>query len=351
MREPTIFVPAFVPVVPSLLDCLSSKNALIRTQACLALRGVALACSVLPYPWACCQISVTVAKTLCAANSGVLNPSEPDLIKTLRFALNTTEPPSPAYGPVWSLCVLANLIVLLGPLLCMNLKAQKAVSSLLSIAMLNRKSSIRAVGCLVWRSLTWVYVHPSRVYELQDEGLGRLDVKPQSDRDVEVWEQKREELWKIVTSVVDMGAGVATIISLLHDNTEAGNIKRAMLVIRAMIEKGGQTCGDAMDLVHRFVTRVPTPDFEHSNLLKALCEATPNLLKVPYGSVASVVRPIFQKCPQVEDARSFTLQELSTDWIFEELVDVWLLGLANLELPQNDEIPVCLTLSSVGVSY
>ena len=330
--------------MPPILFSLLSSNVLLRSQACHALGGLAIGSISLPYTYPRRRISNAILSFLMTSKPA----QDPVIIRTLRTTLTATDPQNPAQGPVWALCVLANFIVLSGPFLCISQKLTRIVAALLTLAMRHRKSSVRALGCLVWRSITWVYLLPRLVepdFSDVEKELYQEVRHPRDQEKEKQWEERREEFWKIVVSVTDMGAGVATIAGLLaSDGTPDDDIKRAMVIIKAMIKRGGQTCGDAMELVKQFVTfRSKTTDLQESNLLPvSLFSTVPGLLTVPYGSLASVVRPIFDQCPQLDDIRSLSREEIAKEWVFEGLVEIWRQGLASLEIPDNTETPVRL---------
>lgn len=245
--------------------------------------------------------------------------------------------------------VLANLTVLLGPRLCSNAKVCRVMTGLLSLSMRHKKSSVRGLGCLVWRCVAWVWFQPpfSKDCDQDDE----MEVV---DEDGEKKQSVRDMYWRVVRSVVDIGAGMATIAGLLSDysslntddDAEEGNLRRVMQVMRSMIKKGGQTCGEAMDVLKILVSSDPSPSFSSSEwnynrlLPPSLFNALPGLLSAEYKSLVSIVKPIFDQCPQLEDVRPLTREELAQDWVFEELVDIWRRGLCYLELPEECGTPM-----------
>lgn len=144
--------------------------------------------------------------------SGNTSKPEPLIVRTLRSTLNAPDPAHVAHGPVWALSVLACFIVLLGPRLCTDIQLTRIVSALLTLAIRSKKSSVRALGCLLWRCITWSYMRPllrsEHDAEQDDEGA---DVQ---DQDIML---ARENFWKLVRSVVDMGVGVSTVAALITD--------------------------------------------------------------------------------------------------------------------------------------
>jgi hypothetical protein len=253
-----------------------------------------------------------------------------------------------AQGPVWALSVLASFIVLLGPTLYLDTKLIRILSALLSLSMRHKKSSVRALACLVWRCVSWVYFQPP--------------FPPAADSDSEeldqaIVNQGRDTYWKVVRSVVDLGAGVATIAGLLgdgDDSTDEDDLRRTMALLNIMVTKGGQACSDAMEIVRHFLS-ASTPDSTNNNnsdtaepepwtlaklLPPSLFSASPGLLTAEYKSLVNVVKPIFDQCPQLEDVRALRKEEIATAWVFDDLVRLWKEGLHLLEIPGDSETPV-----------
>jgi hypothetical protein len=267
-------------------------------------------------------------------------PSQNDIIRTLRTTLIATEPQVAAQGPVWALSVLASFVVLLGPVMYLNSKVTMIISALLSCSMNHKKSAVRALGCLVWRSVAWAYFQPP----LPTEGEG----DDQMDIDQEMVNAGRANYWKVVKSVVDLGAGTATIAGLLgNEITEEEDLRQTMSLLKIMISKGGQTCGDAMDIVKHFVScdSPPSESWDLNKLLPlSLFSSSPGLLTVEYKSLVGVVKPIFNQCPQLNDIRPLTHEEVADPWVFEELVKIWREGIEQLEIAEDFEAPVTPSL-------
>lgn len=55
------------------------------------------------------------------------------------------------------------------------------------------------------------------------------------------------------------------------------------------------------------------------------------------------MRPIFDECPQLTDVRSLTREELSRDWVFDELIELWKIALSSLRMAEKYDLPVCHT--------
>lgn len=52
------------------------------------------------------------------------------------------------------------------------------------------------------------------------------------------------------------------------------------------------------------------------------------------------MRPIFDECPQLTDVRSLTREELSRDWVFDELIELWKIALSSLRMTEKYDLPV-----------
>lgn len=268
--------------------------------------------------------------------------AEPSIIRTLRTTLNTVDPHHVAQGPVWALSVLASLIVLLGPLVCTDVRLTRIVSALLSLAMRNKKSSVRALASLLWRCVAWAYIQPPLELYPED-GEGHEVVGGEQDTVL-----ARESFWKIVKSVVDMGTGVSTVAALLGDDwDDEDRLRKALRLVKAMLNKGGQTTLDAIDIAKILVSCENNgKSWSSNNLLPhSLFSSNPGLLTADYKSLSTAVKPIFDECPQLKDIRPLTRDQLSKDWVFNELIEIWRATLGCLEIPDNCSLPVSLTMT------
>lgn len=238
---------------------------------------------------------------------------------------------------MWALSVLASLIVLLGPAVCTDIRLIRIVSALLSLAMRNKKSSVRALASLLWRCVAWSYVQPQvDPYSEGDEGHEAVG----GEQDAVL---ARESFWKIVKSVVDMGTGVSTVVALLGDDFDDDDrLRKALRLVKAMLNKGGQTTLDAIDIARILVSCENNGKSWSSNnmLPHSLFSSMPGLLTADYKSLSTAVKPIFDECPQLNDIRPLTRDQLSRDWVFSELAEIWRATLGCLEIPHDYPLPV-----------
>ncbi|KAA1469740.1 hypothetical protein DENSPDRAFT_816901 [Dentipellis sp. KUC8613] len=346
LYEPSIFIPAFIGLLPSILDNLLAPTLALRTQACHALGGFTLASTRLPPSFVHTQISDIVASFITtppATPRKLLSPSgstDPTIIRTLRSTLNINDPSMAAQGPVWALCVLASFIVLLGPRLYTSAKISRMTSALLTLAMRHRKSSVRALTTIVYRCLAWVYCRPPLPEQQSDED-GDSDVDAQDMALTAEEEERREELWRTVRSVVETGAGVATVGSLLaYRSDEVEDLKKIIRLTKVMAQKGGHTGADAMHLLLQFLSTDEPPEWNWSKLLPTdLFCSNPGLLSVEFDRLQTVVRPLLDETPVIEDVRPFSRTELAEEGIIEGLLEVWKEGLTQIEMPEHARLP------------
>ncbi|KAH9949823.1 hypothetical protein B0H21DRAFT_819758 [Amylocystis lapponica] len=348
MSYPTVFVPAFIDLLPSIFSNLLAPTLLMRNQACNALGGFAFALGCLPNSDLHARVSSVVVAHLTAASatsSASDRPNTPSkdsaLVRTLRTTLSAKEPSHAAQGPVWAWLVLAHLIVMLGPAVYTNTKVARQVTALAVLGMRHTRSSVRALGSLIWRCMTWAYFRPPLVRLEDEESDAEVDEGETELDDEDGVENGLGEVWKVVQSIVDMGAGVATLGALLGgESTRRVALRRSLSVLRVMSKRGGQTCKDALDAASRLVSLAPEQEWRPLKLLvPGLFSALPGLLTAEYKTLSATVRPLFEDCPQLEDIRSLTKEELGIEWVFQGLLDIWKEGVLNLRLSWGCDIP------------
>ncbi|TBU29934.1 hypothetical protein BD311DRAFT_864373 [Dichomitus squalens] len=362
LYQPAIFVPAFVSVLGRILDNLLAPTLVMRGQACHALGGLALAAASLPPSEAHTRMSTIVASRLMkSADASPATPSkkleaspskDSILVRTLRTTLQAAEPRHSAQGPVWAFSVIAHLIVLLGPTVYLHPELTRTISALFSLGMRHTKSSVRALGCLAWRSMTWAFCRPPHVKvaidtesDGEDESATEEDVVSERRRHDEVLRSN----FKLLPSIVDMGAGVSTVGALLGQEVmDDMSVIGALRVLRTMSRKGGVTCKDAMDLTRHLLSAASLAygtteesNWNHRKLLvHDFFSANPGLLTAEWKTLSSAVKPLIGQCPQISDVRTLSLDEISAEGMWDEFVAIWRDGLAVLRLSWgSEEVP------------
>jgi len=232
-------------------------------------------------------------------------------------------------------------MVLLGSKLCADQKVNKIVSSLLSLGIRHPKSSIRALCCIAWRSVTWVYFQPPLPVESDAES--EIDDEVRKTR-----RYARQAHLRVMSSVVDCQAGVATVAALLGESDEDDEeaLRHSIKILQTMAAKSGNTCIDSLETIRHMVSSVDArPDgasvFDLGMLLpKGLFAANPGLLTTDFKTLSTAVRPLFDEISVMEDVRYLTREEMSKAWVFKGLMEAWKTGLGYLELCDDADVPV-----------
>ncbi|KAF5315065.1 hypothetical protein D9619_007434 [Psilocybe cf. subviscida] len=359
---PSVFVPAFTPLLSSVLSNLLAPTLVLRTQACHALGGFALGSTQIPLSTVHTKISRTIADYLttptsspskapaAAASPSKVTVTEAAIVRTLRTTMKNGDPQQAAQGPVWAVSVIANLVVLLGARICEDAKIARIVSGLMSLGLQHAKSSMRALVCVVWRPIAWAYFQPSLPAEESEED-GEEEVDADEDEDEEKKEMvasARAKYLKIVMSVVDCQAGVSSIAALMSDEAVAGDdsaLKACIEILQSMALKSStQTCQDAVETLRYMVNPQENADdvaaWNQKLLLpKKLFSANPGLLTADFKCLNSAVRPILEEVALINDVRCFTKEEMARPWVFRGVVVAWRAALGCMELADDTDVP------------
>ena len=363
-------MPAFTDILPSLLSSLLAPTLVLRAQACHALGGFAYAVANIRPSAVHTRISGIVASYLRPADSpspppdvsGNTTPSaqklppgspkrDATIVRTLRTMLSTTEPRHVAQGPVWAWMVISYFVVLLGPTVYEDDAICRTITALFTLGLRHSKSSVRNIGFMAWRTMIWAYFHASSNRTIAD---GEQDPE---DADADEDEQERafhtasqamqmKNAWKVMVTVLDVGAGSAIIAELLaQPSVDELTLRRALGVLRAMSRKGGHTCKEAidaaMDLLGVSDAHAAGDPVEAPMLLPhGLFCAEPGLLTCDWPSLPSTARPILEQCLRAHNIRKLTDDELSTNWVFNILLLVFRNGLAAVKLTWGVTCPV-----------
>ncbi len=294
------------------------------------------------------------------------------LIKTLRTTLGTSDPTCAAQGPAWALCTIAALVVLLGPTLVTSTKLTNGLKGLLALSVRHKKSSVRALACAVWRPLAWVYFRPpfpqGKVHEDAEDEDEEQEVEEQEQawEDEEMagaraWTQEEEaqrnNFWKVVATMLDMGAGVGTVgARLAYKVDDSHGVSCAIALLESMVQRGGNMCHDAVQTLCRLVS-VPlrtsnSPgavteqeeeerDWDWARLLPiGLFSADPGLLTVDFASLSEEVRPVLKQTPALKDVRALSATELWMPGVMDGLIKVWRNALTQVCLSADAQLPV-----------
>ena len=64
---------------------------------------------------------------------------------------------------------------------------------------------------------------------------------------MQVEEVQRDDFWKVIATMVNMGATIGTISALLvHKSDDMRSISCAMALLQVMVQRGGNMCHDTV---------------------------------------------------------------------------------------------------------
>ncbi|KAJ7784375.1 hypothetical protein B0H16DRAFT_295876 [Mycena metata] len=349
--QPTIFIPRFEVLLPSVLANLLAQTAGLRTQACHALGGIARGLATLPVSSLHTRISAIVSSILDPKSSSPSTKSPPKspsnqspLVRIIRTTLQSTEAQNVSQGPVWGLSVVASLLVLANSATWADDETRRALSALLACSQMHKKTSVRSLGSAVWRCAVWAYCQPLLPADGDDESeVDEEEDNARSKRTTTV-QHGRELFWtKVVSTVVDMGVGISIVAALLeeHGGTSEESLTRIATILKFMASKGGSNLTTAFELLEKMVSFEPTDtEWSWNKLLpRGLFSASPGLLTAEFSALETPVRAIVAQCPDVYDVRSLTREEVAQAAIFEKLVEMWRECLGYIGLQDEDPIP------------
>lgn len=174
------------------------------------------------------------------------------------------------------------------------------------------------------------------------------EVEEEDDDDALKKPDVRGTFWDLTATYKDMGCGVNLIYALLSDpNTrDEERLERAFGMLKAMLKRGGTTREEAMLVLRRLCSSDAEADgdgFDMKRMLPpSLFSANPGLLSVDYKNLATVVKPMFGDCLQVDDITPLTREELARESILDELLEIWKEGFKCVEMPDRADPPVSL---------
>lgn len=385
LQYPHIFVPAFVEVVPSILSQLLAPTVALRIQACHALGGFSFALASLPTSATHTRVAGILSLFLTKAPLGSPSkkPTSPVkdalILRTLRTTLGAVDPKHPAQGPVWGLSVVSHFIVMLGAQIFLDGRLSKLILGLLTLGLRHSKSSIRCLCCIVWRCLVWAYFQPwgPKLVPLsdadEDGGLVFEEEEEYTAEEKEICARRVHKSWDHVCSVLEMSAGVSTIAAVLGSAGHGANsdeaLERALDLLSDMTEKRGVLGREAIYTLSQLVNgsctnstsagsfdRSMTSDEDWEwNPMKLLptrlFSGYPGLLTVEYNHIPTVVRPLLAECPNTEDVRTLTRDELCLDWVFDKIIHLWKASTCSVQCTWDDGIPVSHLSYILGSSH
>ncbi|KAK7677755.1 hypothetical protein QCA50_019307 [Cerrena zonata] len=344
---PSTFVPAFTHLLPSIFPHLVGGGMVLRSQACHALGGLALGSAYLPSSPCHEDLADHVVNFLAPVpisspvkGKGIASPSQLSpskranpredayIIRTLRATLKQNEPKSPAHGPVWALCVMSHLVVLLRTRVFMVEELRNIFSALFTLALNQTKSSVKGLACVAWRCVFWAWCQNIPVPLLESESEDESEPALVDEKFYEKELSRMLNLFTAATTVLDLGSGSSMVCSLLNTTPVPTHVEGGIVAVhlafgllKNMLRKGGNAYSEAVDVLAQLASDTSPVDNTEWNIAKtlpqALFEPNTELLLVDFKSLPTVVRPILARLVDQEDSRNFTTEELLDDDVMQ----------------------------------
>ncbi|KAI0071505.1 hypothetical protein K474DRAFT_1776139 [Panus rudis PR-1116 ss-1] len=335
IHYPTVFVPEFGYLLPSVFAHLLGPTVSLRSQACHALGGIAYGSALIPASdtKTHTKLALEVARFLMTPPPEPETPSkktgpdplrDPLIQRTLRSTLKATAPANAATGPVWALCVLAHFVTLLKTTAFLEQRIHRCLSALFASALSHPSSSVRALACLVWRTWIWAYFQPPVRLSLNDD-----DQTPSKREDKELTYGLMRKQFKTLCTVFAFGAGPVTVSALLsvappHLGSEGYMLRCALKVLRHMARS--READVAISCVNSLLTVSEYPSdtqFELLNVLpRAVFSPNPSIFTVDFGNLAQLVKPLIQSYSDVEEVRCLTKEEIASETVWKEVTEI-----------------------------
>ena len=116
---------------------------------------------------------------------------------------------------------------------------------------------MHALGCIFWCLLAWTYFWPPLPCKTdegkggEEEEHGWEDDKQAMSKPAAAWiqveEAWRDDFWKVIATMIDMGAAVGTVSTLLvHKLDDMHSISCTMALLQVMVQRGGNMCHDVV---------------------------------------------------------------------------------------------------------
>ncbi|KAL1745283.1 hypothetical protein HDZ31DRAFT_36839 [Schizophyllum fasciatum] len=351
LYQPDIFVPAFSTILPSIFDALVAPSLNFRVLASHALGGLALGASCVQRDHVHTHLSDTVIsclskkpppsphKTSASPTSPVIQESP--LEKAIRTTLRgTNDIVHIGQSPIWALCTLSGLIVLLGPAIFTDSRMFNIVTSKLTMACQVKKSSVRVLTMVVVRALIWAAFQPPFLPHPEDEeeeGLAEHALSKEDD----------ERRWRTISRYAGAcgpaAIGTSLCASLLgQEDTTDQDVQRALGVLEIIARKPNLG-NDCIDLLQRILDsgapEESVTSWDATRLLpEDLFSAYPGLLTSSYDNLKEPVELVCSQAPKIDDIVPLARDHVLQPWVLEAAEGIWMESLKHAKV-QAGEVP------------
>ncbi|KLO16746.1 hypothetical protein SCHPADRAFT_198509 [Schizopora paradoxa] len=336
--HPLAFIPNFIDILPCVLDALLSPTLSIRVQAANALGGFArgFAESSL-YSELSEDVSSVVADFFLRRDLPIEGPKT-TIQRTLQTTLRILNPLHHAQGPYWGVCVLASLIILLGPAVFTNFNVVKDLHALLRIGFFADKKMVRAFTQMIWSPLVWVWRKYHAALEESSE-----DNKRTSDY-----------FEKILVMPACEPIGVVLLGALMgRQDVEcpAEDVAFTLLTLKQAAKHGGDSTERSLDVLDRLVNGTDAraaydeqweADFDSRLLCKEMFSTAPGILTAEMDQLLKPIERIMMKQPCLDDVRPFTPEEKCRTLIWTLARDIWYTVFEQVQMSDGESLPETL---------
>ena len=256
-------------------------------------------------------------------------------MRTIRAAIGLAEPTYVVQGPVWGLSVLSSLIVLMGPLLKEDKKASRAVGSLLSYSVIQKRSGTRSLGCLAWRCAVWAFLQPPLPIPEDEESDDERDSEEEIQSAI-------DSFFVVAKSIPDMGTGTAFVAALLSEQYQTqDSIGRVVAILKVMMSRSDATYTEAFSVLEQLTSVDSAEAWSDDKLIVSeLFDITSSLFTNDTKSLGTAISSSMECVSGSEDIRPLSVEELSRPGVIDSLFEVWQFGLRRFNLHPKNEILV-----------
>ncbi|KAL1689375.1 hypothetical protein GGG16DRAFT_93612 [Schizophyllum commune] len=349
--QPDIFIPAFSTILPCILDVLVGPSLNFRVLACHALGGLAYGTSQVQRDHVHTHLSDTMMSYLtkkppASPHKTSASPTTPPIQESpLEKAIRTTlraanDVVHIGQSPIWALCTLASVIVLLGPAVFTDSKMYNVVTSKIAMACQVKKSSVRVLTMVVVRALIWAAFQPPFLPhpdDEEDEGLAEHALSTEDD----------EKRWKTVARYAaacgPAAIGQALCASLLgQEDTTDQDVHRVLDVLEAIAKKP-HLAQDCIDLLERVLDcGAPIESIKQWDPTALLSEdlfcAYPGLLTADYDDLKRPVEMVCTQAPRTSDIQPLARDQVLQPWVLLAAEGIWMESLKHAKV-EGSEVP------------
>lgn len=344
LYKPSIFVPGMEHYISSVLEGLLAPSCALRVQAAHALGGLSMAIArsgsefddfirnVSP-----CVVDFFLRKD----NEG----STTTILRTLRTTLRTSEPIHHAQGPLWAISVLASLIVLFGPALLRNYELLTTFRDITTVGIKSKKLAFRTAVTALWGPLIWTWQkwrNTPDINELTECG---------SEQELEA---VKIEFSQLLMKMNHTPIGVLLYGTMLGDSHETCQRMDMLQIFVQLAETvrrhKGELTSAVLAVLERMVNTREDDEFYAGWLKKnqkrlipqQLFSVSPGLLTTEMNMtvLGPMVENIVMQMSNVDDIRPLAEEERCLKPVFGKALDVWDACLEQLQLCENEPVPV-----------